>query len=176
MKHLFLALLSISILTSVRAQSAGDFKRTEDVIYGRKFGTALTLDVFQPVKTNGCAVLFMVSGGFFSSHEAINAAFFKAFLDRGYTVFAIVHGSQPKFTIPEIIQDIQRAVRFISSPCEQIRRGRRPVWNYRSQRRRPSISDHGHSGRAWQSRREAIPIDRESSSVRSPGFFRRPIS
>ena len=130
MKHLFLALLSISILTSVRAQSAGDFKRTEDVIYGRKFGTALTLDVFQPVKTNGCAVLFMVSGGFFSSHEAINAAFFKAFLDRGYTVFAIVHGSQPKFTIPEIIQDIQRAVRFISSPCEQIRRGRRP--NYRA--------------------------------------------
>jgi acetyl esterase/lipase len=33
--------------------------------------------------------------------------------DRGYTVFAVVHGSQPKFTIPEILEDMHRAVRFI---------------------------------------------------------------
>jgi acetyl esterase/lipase len=88
------------------------FQRTE-VIYGRKFGTALTLDVFRPEQPNNCSLLFMVSGGFFSSHEAINVAFLKPFLDRGYTVFAVVHGSQPKFTIPEIVQDIHRAVRFV---------------------------------------------------------------
>ena len=98
---------------SVRAQTESAFKRTEDVIYGRKFGTALTLDVFQPPKPNGCAILFMVSGGFFSSHEAINAKSYAPFLDRGYTVFAVVHGSQPKFAVPEITQDIHRAVRFI---------------------------------------------------------------
>jgi acetyl esterase/lipase len=34
-------------------------------------------------------------------------------LKRGYTVFAVVHGSQPKFTIPEIVDDMHRAVRFI---------------------------------------------------------------
>jgi len=96
-----------------QAQDKADFTRTEDVIYGRKFGTALTFDVFQPGKPNGCAVLWMVSGGFFSSHEAISPAFCKPFLDRGYTVFTVVHGSQPKFTIPEIVQDIHRAVRFI---------------------------------------------------------------
>lgn len=90
-----------------------NFSRTEDVIYGRKFGTALTLDVFQPEKTNGFGILFMVSGGFFSSHEAINPGVYKNLLDRGYTVFAVVHGSQPKFTIPEIEQDIHRAVRFV---------------------------------------------------------------
>jgi acetyl esterase/lipase len=28
-------------------------------------------------------------------------------------VFQVVHGSQPKFTLPEIVQDIHRAVRFI---------------------------------------------------------------
>ena len=98
---------------TLRAQTDTSFKRTEDVIYGRKFGTALTLDVFQPPKPNGCAILFMVSGGFFSSHEAINAKSYAPFLDRGYTVFAIVHGSQPKFAVPEITQDIHRAVRFI---------------------------------------------------------------
>ena len=33
--------------------------------------------------------------------------------DRGYTVFAVVHGSQPRFTIPEAVADLNRAVRFI---------------------------------------------------------------
>ena len=89
------------------------FKRTEDVIYARKFGTALTLDVFEPKVKNGAGVIFMVSGGFFSSHEAINAVFFKPLLDHGYTVFPVVHGSQPRFIIPEIIEDVHRATRFI---------------------------------------------------------------
>jgi hypothetical protein len=52
--------------------SAATVKRTEDVIYGRKFGTALTLDVIEPANKNGAGVIFMVSGGFFSSKDAIN--------------------------------------------------------------------------------------------------------
>jgi acetyl esterase/lipase len=95
------------------AETNLNFKRTEDVIYGRKSGTALTLDVFQPANANGIGIAMMVSGGWFSAHEAINPLFFKALLDRGYTVFAVVHGSQPKFTITEIEPDIQRAIRFI---------------------------------------------------------------
>jgi len=87
--------------------------RTEDVIYGRKFGTALTMDVFKPEKPNGAAVIFAVSGGWFSAHEAINTGFIKDFLNRGYTVFAVVHGSQPKFTIPEVLEDMHRSVRYI---------------------------------------------------------------
>src|SRR4051812_26948687 len=104
-----LCLLIWSALTSLGA----DFTRIEDVVYARKFGTALTFDVFQPEKPNGCGIIFMVSGGFFSSHEAIAPASYQAFLDRGYTVFAVVHGSQPRFIIPEIEADIHRAVRFI---------------------------------------------------------------
>ncbi len=53
------------------------------------------------------------AAGFRSSHEAINPAFIRPLLDRGYTVFAVVHGSQPRFTVPEIIEDMNRAVRFI---------------------------------------------------------------
>jgi acetyl esterase/lipase len=87
--------------------------RIEDVVYGRKFGTALTLDVFQPAQPNGKGILFMVSGGFVSSHDGINPGFYRALLDRGYTVFAVVHGCQPRFIIPEIEQDIHRAVRFV---------------------------------------------------------------
>jgi acetyl esterase/lipase len=113
MKKLSLLALIVFSCLSSWAQSQPEVKRTEDVIYGRKFGTALTLDVFEPRTKNGCAVLFMVSGGFFSSHEAINPKAYAPFLDRGYTVFAIVHGSQPKFHIPEITQDIHHAVRFV---------------------------------------------------------------
>lgn len=113
MKTRFLASVCLLLCLPAAAEPATDFKRVEDVIYGRKYGTALTLDVFQPAQPNGCGVLFMVSGGFFSSHEAINPTFLIPFLNRGYTVFAVVHGSQPKFVIPEITQDIHRAVRFV---------------------------------------------------------------
>ncbi len=89
-------------------------KRTEDVIYGRKFGTALTLDIFTPTKNaNGAGVIWCVSGGWFSAHQAINPGWMDEFTKRGYTVFAVVHGSQPRFTIPEILEDMHRATRFI---------------------------------------------------------------
>jgi acetyl esterase/lipase len=102
------------------AAPATDFTRQEDVIYGRKHGTALTLDVFTPKeKANGRGVVFCVSGGWFSSHAAINIGFIRPFLDRGYTVFAVVHGSQPKFTIPEVLEDMHRAVRFIRHNAKQ---------------------------------------------------------
>ena len=108
-----LAGLPLFLLLATAARAEDNFKRTEDVIYGRKFGTALTLDVFQPSQPNGKGVIFMVSGGFFSSHDAINAKTYRPFLDHGYTVFAVVHGSQPKFFVHEIEQDIHRAVRFV---------------------------------------------------------------
>ncbi len=90
------------------------FSRTEDVIYGRKHGTALTMDVFRPSRdANGAAVIWVVSGGWTSSHEAVSPAFARPLVERGYTVFAVVHGSKPRYTVPEIVPDIHRAVRFI---------------------------------------------------------------
>ncbi len=101
-------------LVSVPAQAAAPaFTRTEDVVYGRKFGTALTLDVFRPERPNGAAVFFMVSGGFSSSHAGVNPKNYELFLASGYTVFAVVHGSQPRFHVLEILDDVHRAVRFV---------------------------------------------------------------
>ena len=104
-------LASANLVSAVADEAP--FKRTEDVIYGRKFGVALTMDVITPEKPNGLGVILVVSGGWFSAHEAINPAFFGEVAKRGYTVFAVVHGSQPKFSIPEILGDMHRAVRFI---------------------------------------------------------------
>jgi acetyl esterase/lipase len=97
---------------------ASEVTRTANVIYGRKIGVALTMDVFTPVaEANGAAVIFVVSGGWVSDSEALNSQLIGHFVAepvrRGYTVFAVFHGSQPKFTIPEVVSDIHRAVRYI---------------------------------------------------------------
>ncbi|HYE30762.1 MAG TPA: alpha/beta hydrolase [Methylomirabilota bacterium] len=115
----FLTLAASLLLAYASFAADPGYTRKEDVVYGRKFGTALTLDVFTPEKQNGAAILFMVSGGFYSAHEAINPAFYKEFLARGYTVFAVVHGSQPRFVIHEITEDIHRAVRFARHNAKQ---------------------------------------------------------
>ncbi|WP_235905557.1 alpha/beta hydrolase [Tautonia marina] len=109
------------LVEPARAITEVTFERTSDVIYGRKHGTALTFDVFQPTQDgpgSGVGLILVVSGGWFSAHEAISLPLIEPFLDRGYTVFAVVHGSQPKFTIPEILSDLHRAVRFIRYHAE----------------------------------------------------------
>lgn len=111
---LLLACVAFTASAQTPATPPASFTRTEDVVYGRKFGTALTLDVFQPrTNANGFAIIHVVSGGWISSHGSIYPNTFQVFLDRGYTVFAVVHGSQPKFTLAEIVPDLHRAVRFI---------------------------------------------------------------
>lgn len=94
------------------------FTRQQDIVYGRAHGTALTMDRFTPTDRapNGAAVIVVVSGGWFSSHDSINPIFInlfvRPFLERGYTVLAVVPASQPKFTIPEIASHLDRAVRY----------------------------------------------------------------
>lgn len=102
----------------------GSVKRTVDVIYGRKAGMALTLDVFEPVRKNAAGVVFLVSGGWASSHDDttmvhVTPENYTPYLRRGYTVFAVVHGSMPRFNVPDIILDVQRAVRFIRHNAAQ---------------------------------------------------------
>ncbi|MBC7983358.1 MAG: alpha/beta hydrolase [Candidatus Obscuribacterales bacterium] len=88
---------------------------TADVVYGHKDGMALFYDVFTPRKANGSAVLYMVSGGWFSSwrEPQQRIAGFQLLLDRGITVIAVHHGSAPRFKVPEAVADVRRAVRHV---------------------------------------------------------------
>lgn len=92
-----------------------DVTVTPDVVYGHKVGMALTMDVFQPSQGNGIGVLFMVSGGWYSrwAPPEQTQVMFRPLLDRGFTVFAVRHGSSPKFVVPEVVEDVRRSVRFI---------------------------------------------------------------
>jgi acetyl esterase/lipase len=111
--------LSLILLFYWDATADEMYTRVEDVIYGRKYGTNLTLDMFVPRQLNGAAVVYACSGAWFSTRDFIDLNLFDEYLKRGYMVFTVVHDSQPKFTIPEIIDDMHRAVRFIRSRAPQ---------------------------------------------------------
>jgi acetyl esterase/lipase len=112
-----LAIWSLLLLAATAPLPAAEppaFTRQEDVVYGRKDGMALTMDVITPKeKPNGAAIVWVISGGWFSSHDAIHPNSVAEYLKRGYTVFAVVHGSQPRYTIPDAVADLNRAVRYI---------------------------------------------------------------
>ncbi len=103
----------IAPVLACAATQPPSFQRTSDVIFGYKHGMAMTMDVFRPKTQNGAGVVYVMSGGWYSAREMISADIWAVLLNRGYTVFAVVHGSQPRFTIPEAAADLHRAVRFI---------------------------------------------------------------
>jgi len=171
----WLPLALLLTLAPAAARGADEtFTRTEDVVYGRKYGSALTFDVLTPKeKANGAAIIFAVSGGWFSDHRAINPAAYAEYLKRGYTVFAVVHGSQPRYTIPECVADMNRSVRFIRAHAA----------DYKIDPKRIGItggSAGGHlslmQGTAGDQGDEKAedPIERESSRVQAVGCLYPP--
>jgi len=120
MPRLLLSLFALAFVAVPAFAQDAPYTRTEDVIYGRKHGMAMTLDVFAPKeKANGAGVIFCVSGGWFSTKEMTPVGFIAPLVKRGYTVFAVCHGSQPKFTIPEILDDMHKAVRFVRTNAKK---------------------------------------------------------
>lgn len=116
---------------------AGDVQITEDVVYGHKVGLAMVFNVYQPRKVNGLGIIFINSGGWKSPfwpfapsdspvgrpalsrtaldslNERWGVVSPQPLLDRGYTLFDVRFGSSPRFTVPEIVADLRRAVRFV---------------------------------------------------------------
>lgn len=89
-----------------------------DVVYGHKDGLAMTYDVFAPKKNaNGRGLILMVSGGWVSTWMPPQQAMplFHPFLEAGYTVITVRHGSSPKYLIPEITEDVRKGLEHITA-------------------------------------------------------------
>jgi len=116
---------SIAWVDSQCAQAAEDVKYSheQDIVYGYKHGMGLVMDVFTPEKRNGAGVLWIVSGGMHSDPRAVRneepSWQMRALLERGYVVFAAMHGSQPKFSVSENRHDMPRAIRYIRHHAER---------------------------------------------------------
>ncbi|MCS6864507.1 MAG: alpha/beta hydrolase fold domain-containing protein [Gemmataceae bacterium] len=104
---------------------AADYIRTEDVAYAQRDGQPLTLDVFEPKGSkNGAGIIVCISGGFKSSKDILNMVSGKVipeFTQRGYVVFAVLHSNTPKYSVPEMIDDMHQAVRFIKVQADKYR-------------------------------------------------------
>ena len=93
-----------------------------EVVYGHKDdGLALTFDVHRPAQPNGAGVISIVSGGWQSSVEmsALFARGYDPLIENGFTVFAVRHGSSPKYPMSAIVADVRRAVRFLRQNAGQ---------------------------------------------------------
>ena len=116
----------------VTAAEGLNFTREFDIIFHRQEGFALTMEKVAPrEKINGAAIVMVMSGAWKSGHwytrphskdrlpnfllpQAVSM------LERGYTLFYVVHGTQPKFTMLEIIDQISLAVRYIRHNQERL--------------------------------------------------------
>jgi acetyl esterase/lipase len=130
-----IALSALLVVLSASSSAAElSFTRDIDLIYHKQDGYALTMDRVTPAaNTNGAAVVMLVSGRWVSRHEflaphtdnqlpriaagsILNPT---ELLARGYTLFFVLHGAEPMFTIPEIHTQIGKAVRHIRQNAER---------------------------------------------------------
>lgn len=94
-------------------------ERIRDVVYLKQAGTAFTLDVFKPARPNGITVVHLVSGGWVSDHSGINPMLAQGANAAGFTMVQVVHGAQPRYKVPEIVGQVQRAVRYLRANASQ---------------------------------------------------------
>lgn len=108
------ALLVIFFSVSVTAQDSLVLQRKE-LVYGRKDGLALMMVMQVPKQANGKAIISLVNGNWRSSYDMLSRYEEKdrIYLNSGYTVFEVMTSSQPRYTIPDEVEDAKRAVRFV---------------------------------------------------------------
>jgi len=124
---LLVALTYESVLAAEKANTSGltftEYDSTEDLVYGHKDGMALTLDVLTPKQgAKGIGVILVSSGSWKSGKSDIAAEntrkrnqdhWAQGLLQGGFTLFVVRHGSSPRYFVPEMVKDMNRAVRYV---------------------------------------------------------------
>ena len=144
--------------------------RTDGVVYGKRHGHELTIDVVRPGRPNGLGIAVLVSGGWRSSKNSFRPWMTAPLLRRGYTIFAVYHVSQPEASVMEIVDDMHRGVRFIRHHAKE----------YGIDPNRLGVSGGsagGHLSLMLATRggpgpaQAGDPVDRESSAVQAVAIF-----
>ena len=146
-------------------------ERIDGIVYGQRGAQPLTLDILRPTNPNGLGIALMVSGGWRSKKPGETPAWLVAPLTRaGYTVFAICHISQPESSVMEMIEDMNRGLRFVRHHARE----------YRIDPTRIGVtggSAGGHLSLMLATRggpgdpAAPDPVDRESSAVQAVAIF-----
>jgi acetyl esterase/lipase len=108
---------------------AGSAKKTvylqqKDVIYGDSDGVALAMDIFTPTGAkNGIGIIDIASGAWHSDRGKIRdhmaAQVYDIFCAKGYTVFVVRPGSISRFSVPDMIDHLRLATRWVREHAAQ---------------------------------------------------------
>src|SRR6266545_4857197 len=88
----------------------------EGIVYGEAGGEKLTMDYYPPAGAAPHPVAIIIHGGGFTRGASKNnsEAYCAQFLaPAGYAVFSINYRLAPKHPYPAMVEDVQRAVRYI---------------------------------------------------------------
>ena len=111
------------LLATIQKKAEANTYPQEEIVYGRKDGMGLLMTQLKPkVKSNGKAIISVQAGSWFSNFTMIERGVYykREYLDKGYNVFMVVLGSQPRYAIPDQVEDLKRAVRYIRYNAKQL--------------------------------------------------------
>jgi hypothetical protein len=110
------------LLAAVQKKAEGNTYPQEEIVYGRKDGMGLLMTQLKPkVKSKGKAIISVQAASWFSNFTMVERGVYykREYLDKGYSVFMVVLGSQPRYAIPDQVDDLKRAVRYIRYNAKQ---------------------------------------------------------
>ena len=93
-----------------------DVDRQNNIIYTQRNGQNLSYNLLRPADEsarNDIGIILMNSGSWKSDPGRDRLAVVAPLIRHGYTVFSLSHLSQPKASVMEIVEDINRAARHI---------------------------------------------------------------
>lgn len=89
----------------------------EEIIYGRKHGVAFTMLQLKPTtNSNGRCIIMVIAGGWNSSYEMATGTVDEMkdlYCNKGYNVFEVIVGSQQLYAMPDQVDQVKQAVRYI---------------------------------------------------------------
>lgn len=119
-KATYLAAALCLVLTATAAETRTP---THDgIVYGEAAGEKLTMDYYAPAGPGPHPIAIIVHGGGYIGGTSKNGseAYCADFLaPAGYAVFSINYRLAPKYPYPAMVQDVQRAIRFIRAHASE---------------------------------------------------------
>ncbi len=126
-----ICLVSLSLFASAFSQSDScfadeetNYTQTMNIVYAETDGIGLVLHVFVPKgQRNGKGVVDVACGAFYSDRGKINdhkkAKFYDVMCGKGYVVFAIRPGSITKFSVPEMMVNLNKGVAWVVEHADE---------------------------------------------------------
>jgi acetyl esterase/lipase len=114
-------LFALSHFLPTHAQTTVTVQVQRDLIYGTASGVDLKLDIYKPSHVGPLPIIVFVHGGGWSSGDKRSMeANARYFAERGYLGISVNYRLSPQFKMPNHIEDVKCAVRWVRSHAQEL--------------------------------------------------------